>query len=441
MATVPFPDFLAWSRVFIADHGREAWRLTWSQRPSRARIGTCSRSSCNESVIFVSGRAPNGDDHQGCDHCDRCQDHCECYFCGACGEVSEGSCAHCDNGECCCECVICTGCGRECSDNYCSACSDNGNSRTCDRCCEGHPDDDDESSDRNIELFTSPLTFHAPKLHERKINASKRFLSVEIEVAKIDSGSDTARAVRKWRGGIVEDGSLPNSGFEINTAPAGGDKFVEQITEICAALARGEASVTAACGLHVHIDARDFDHYMIRRLVNVYALVEDALFGMASPSRRTSSYCAPCGKAYRESIKTGAVPYKVAKAATLEAVYAFKPDPDADASSCKYEGRRLHSRKKNKYESARYNALNLHSWFYRGTVECRIFNGSTNRDKIVHWGMLWARILDYVARKSDKEVATELSASPLNNLLHIAQLPVLADFIRERTAKFAKEET
>jgi hypothetical protein len=283
------------------------------------------------------------------------------------------------------------------------------------------------------------LTFHAPKLHERKINASKRFLSVEIEVASIDSGYDTAKAVRKWRGGIVEDGSLPNSGFEINTAPAGGDKFIEQITEICAALARGNANVTAACGLHVHIDARDFDHYTIRRLVDVYALIEDALFGMASPSRRTSTYCTPCGKTYRQAMQAGAVPYKVAKANTLRAVYDFRNN--ADPAERKYQGRSLCSRKKNKYESARYHALNLHSWFYRGTVECRIFNGTTNRDKIVHWGMLWARILDYAAHKSDKEITAELTGTPLENLLRIAELPVLADFIRERTAKFAKEET
>jgi hypothetical protein len=254
-------------------------------------------------------------------------------------------------------------------------------------------------------------------------NLSKRYLAMEIEVAAMDTDY-VSRVVRRWKGAIVEDGSLPDTGFEINTAPANGDAFLMQIEEICAALDKGDASVNKDCGLHVHVDARDLDHYQIRRLIRLYAKVEDALYDMASPSRRTSQYCKPCGVKYKQAIESKVVHRSLTRLRPLldGAVYGENHG-------------NLEQRKRNKYDHARYNALNLHSWFYRGTIECRIFNGTVNAEKIKNWGMLWARIVDYAATASDMDVH-RLPTDSLACLRAVAGDDLRA-FIAQRVDKFA----
>lgn len=69
---------------------------------------------------------------------------------------------------------------------------------------------------------------------------------------------------------------------------------------------------------HVHIDARDFNHWDMRRLVMVYAKIEDALFAMVPEARRESRYCSPCGEAYLASINSEPAN---AKKAIVDATY------------------------------------------------------------------------------------------------------------------------
>lgn len=387
--------------------------------------GSCS-SCCECSTCAGCDRRCDRENNYTCAHCDRCEDNCcECRFCERCGEeCSDSRCSHCERcGSCCTGCRTCDDCGRECSDDYC------GNCETCTGCCGC----DEERA--NVRFFKHSLRFHTAKLNERKLNPSARYVSVEIEVASVGSGNRVSDVVGKWRGSIVEDGSLPNSGFEINTAPASGDKFVRQIEEICAALAEKQAKVTTACGLHVHVDARDFDYLAIRRLVKVYAKIESALFEMVSPSRRGSRFCDECGPRYTAAMSySGAMfdgaNYRTVKHGVIKSVYSeFTP---------RHHGRLLESWKANKYNTARYAALNLHSWFHRKTVECRMFNGTTSAEKIVTWGMLWARILDYVASHTDSEVEPDLHGTPLQVLERIAASPRLVNFIRDRRAKFAR---
>src|SRR6266702_5519087 len=121
-------------------------------------------------------------------------------------------------------------------------------------------------------MFKSKLKFYRATQKQKKKNKSDRFIAAEIEVSRIShkdyahglklpnvfiaSTKNLENVVRKWHGSIVRDGSLPNSGFEINTSPAAGDVYIKQITEICKALTRVDAKINNDCGLHIHIDAR-----------------------------------------------------------------------------------------------------------------------------------------------------------------------------------------
>jgi Putative amidoligase enzyme len=158
----------------------------------------------------------------------------------------------------------------------------------------------------------------------------------------------------------------------------------------------------------------------IRRLCKLYARVEPALFQCVSRGRRCSSYCQPCGQKYLD-LARGRRP----KELFAKAVY------EADGA------RRLRSLKTSKYNEARYAALNLHSWLYRGTVECRMHQGTTNARKVVLWGVLWAGLLDYVARAGEAAIDA-LPADPFGALLAVAPTGEVREHLRERRETFTR---
>lgn len=258
--------------------------------------------------------------------------------------------------------------------NYCITCG------SCIGCyCVCHPE-------THVNKFKMKPKFHIGK--DNKLNASNRFVAVEIEVAGVKcKAKEVEKVVKKWNGSIVRDGSIPITGFEITTAPAAGDLFVKQINEICDKLAEAKAWVNNQCGLHVHIDARDFNFYDIRRLIKVYAEIEPALFLMVPKNRRTSHFCKKCAQNYL--IALGDDSYENVKRDIIVSTYN-------DTNST--------SRRKHKYDDARYNALNLHSWFYRGTIEFRLFEGNTDTDEIINLGTLWAAIVDYALMTEEKAI-------------------------------------
>ena len=441
------PELLSWARSFASANGRDRLHavagIVRNNSAVRFALVRCDDDDCDQAIVSSSLVHK---DERTCENCDKCSECCSCQTCNryGCNRVEKELCENCEKcSECCecrtcsrarcgarvdttcsscnicescgCDCRFCDHCGNECNDDYCGECY------SCESCCSC------SSGDSKVEMFESPLTFHAAARNERKRNTSSRFISVEIEVANCDSDNRISDTVRRWKGSIVEDGSLPDTGFEINTAPASGDKFVKQIEEICGALSYDAATINTLCGLHVHLDARDFDFYAIRRLIQVYARIEPALFDMASNSRRESHYCKPCGTEYLRAIEGGVMPYKLLKSKIHGVVY-----PNADT-------RRLKSLKRDKWGGERYNALNLHSWFYRGTVECRIFNGTVMSEKIVPWGMLWARILDYAWSSSDESIKSELTGDAHECLQKIASaIPLLVTFVDERIAKHGR---
>lgn len=353
-------------------------------------------------------------DREMCESCESCTDTCNCMRCTGCGD-NMGAGEYCTDCEQCRSCCACNGCA-ECGGSARSLCSDCDRCETCCVCA---------SSDE-VPRFTQPeLCFHSAGRKEHTENPSKRYISVELEVCGIkDHGGEVGAAVRKWKGAIVNDGSLPGGGFEINTAPASGDKFTTQIDEICAALAKADAWVDTEAGMHVHVDARDFSYYDMRKLVKLYAHTEEQLYRTCKIHRRDTDgpgrYCAPCGATYVRSLRTALVP-KASKAALLSNVYGGKP------------GREFKDTKRNKYESVRYHALNLHSWIHRGTVECRMYHGTVKARGAKTWGMLWAGILDFAYKHGEAEIDLLVrTKSPHDLLMMCAPTDAVRNWLQNR---------
>lgn len=62
--------------------------------------------------------------------------------------------------------------------------------------------------------------------------------------------------------------------------------------------------------------------------------------------------------------------------------------------------RNIAYKKKQKYDDSRYYGLNLHSLFYRGTIEIRYHHGTLNCEKILNWINLHAKMIDWAIKKN-----------------------------------------
>ena len=252
-------------------------------------------------------------------------------------------------------------------------------------------------------------------------NPSKRFISAEIEVAgcKKKKLRVVDEMISKYYGVVKPDGSLPMGGFEINTAPANGDKWIEQITDICKALETQEAFVNTNCGLHVHIDARDMDYLDLRRLALLYAKVENELYLLCDDNRKKNHFCKPCGPYYEKFLKNIEKGTKASRARIIEGVIRGEA-PTYDYSQPHLEGR--------------YHGLNLHAYWAHKTVECRIHQGSLDPKDITRWGMLWASLLDYTQSHSDLEVES-IKTKGWDLLYDIAPTDEIKFWIAEQNSK------
>lgn len=270
-----------------------------------------------------------------------------------------------------------------------------------------------------------------------KINPIRRYIGVELEVARSDTSSryQIDPVVAAWEGtAVVRDGSLADGGYEICTPPTSGDLFVQRIETLCEALGRSSAAVTTECGFHVHVDARDLTYRALQRLVALYSHVEPALFEMVPRSRRENRFCQRCGPRFLQRGIAAALDEaatkspKRAKTALIKAVYEENIED-------RYGEERFEARKGAKYDDARYAALNLHSWFYRGTIELRLAAGTTNATKVVNWAILFASLLDWAASNTDADLA-KLPKDPLEALVSLAPTATVVAWTRKRHEKF-----
>ena len=66
--------------------------------------------------------------------------------------------------------------------------------------------------------------------------------------------------------------------------------------------------------------------------------------------------------------------------------------------------------KREKYHGARYKSMNLHSYFYRKTIEFRLHEGNLDTDVIYNWALLCGYIVERAYAMSEKQI-TELIES------------------------------
>ena len=129
------------------------------------------------------------------------------------------------------------------------------------------------------------------------------------------------------------------------------------------------AKANKSCGIHVHVDASNHNRQSLKNLIGIMYSKEDILFkALQVNEERAEQWC----QKVREPM--------------LRQARTLSSDETSDLTQLEniwYEGFEDGGRDRHDhYNRSRYYALNLHSVFYRGTVEWRCFNSTLHAGKV-----------------------------------------------------------
>lgn len=221
---------------------------------------------------------------------------------------------------------------------------------------------------------------------EDDIVTHKRAAALELEVEYAGPRTGGARLYLPSLTGITHDGSL-NNGIEVTTPPAKGRILRDIVESTCSILEIGGYEAQDTCGMHTHIDLRDYkdDKKFLSHLFNAFFAIEDILFAMQAEERHNSTFSVPLRHMYKFFDMYGQM--------TGDFDYTFYKQPKT------FEGRsNIEAEKQGKYSGVRYAAFNFHSVYYRGSLECRIHEGSVNAEDALRWINLLQTVIARVER-------------------------------------------
>lgn len=173
---------------------------------------------------------------------------------------------------------------------------------------------------------------------------------------------------REWK--IVRDSSIRANNSDEQTemnSPVLRYGDMEMLQNVVRAMRTiAHARVNGSCGMHIHVDAGAFDGRSLSNLIQIVYAQEDVItHAFAVSDQRRAQWCKPT--------ETGLV----------DAVKTRKPTTKDDLGTIWYGGVNAKaSRSRSHYDESRYHGLNLHSTFYRGTVEFRYFESTLHAGEV-----------------------------------------------------------
>ena len=183
---------------------------------------------------------------------------------------------------------------------------------------------------------------------------------------------------------------------------------LEDLQNIIRKLREAGAIANDSCGIHVHVDGANHTADSLINLVNLFTGRQDLFYEALQNERRMNSWCQKTSKEMMKAMRKG----EHTKEA-IERVYYSELNNG-------YSGRIDHSH----YCRARYRGLNLHALYTKGTVEFRLFNGTTHAGKIKAYIQFclamsaWAINAEKVPFfKDTKDFTMEEKAKIMNNFL------------------------
>jgi hypothetical protein len=283
-------------------------------------------------------------------------------------------------------------------------------------------------------------------------NKLRRPVSVEVEYTDVEQARDD---LLKWAiktgAGLVGDSSIASAcGTEVNTNPAAGNIFLQRMDELGEIVE--DCDHDNSCGMHVHVDASDYSQWDLRKLIMLWAGVESTMYELIARQRWGNTYCAvSSGRYVRALLSDDTIvvagnednPEEVGKSLNsahswgeriAQAVYESH---GRDICGRGGEGKRL------KYNQSRYHGLNLHSYFFRKTIEVRLFESTGSTETLKNWPLVCGNIVDFASRSTERTIMDMLRSEVPGKGLLLSILPdtqrawVLATLEKRKAARLS----
>ena len=228
-------------------------------------------------------------------------------------------------------------------------------------------------------------------------NCTRDRLARELTAAGISvqvEGYNHTDHADHWK--LVTDASLSgNNTFELVSPILHGEQGIEELEKVCWVLDLCDVKVNDSCGLHVHMDAAEFDLQTWKNLILTYKRLEGVIDHFMPRSRRNNYYCKGL---------TAITEATINRASTISDLRAA-------------------------FDHNRYHKVNLEAYARHRTVEFRQHGGSTNFTKMSAWIHFLAKMIIFA--KQDK-VQT---GTTLQNIPFLTESEKL--YFRLRTKKLA----
>ncbi len=156
------------------------------------------------------------------------------------------------------------------------------------------------------------------------------------------------------------------------------------------------ATVNGTCGFHVHHDASDFGCRELRNLLELMGVWEPLIFkAIPNNEKRVKRACRPLSPKLLELVNRCS-------------------EEECEDTHCLQElwyAQEENSPDKVRYNETRYHGLNLHSYWFRGTVEFRYMRGTLIGEVAKKW-VVFTHVLMETAKRGLEHCDREKALSP-----------------------------
>ncbi len=231
--------------------------------------------------------------------------------------------------------------------------------------------------------------------------AYKFGIEIEMGVPYEVDGSELQDAIEALGCNLTTDGSLSFDNlepWEVTTQPLGYNQMRRTINKLGRYLASIEATANKSCGLHIHAsNKRFFQKKNLLRITQFWLAIEDVLFATQPASRLQNHYC-----------------QRLLKRLVTGHMYDKLPQMKQDIID---EARGID----------RYCAFNLNALSKHGTLEVRLFAGTTNPQKINAYLELIRGVYNYCLTNYDPKTVKGLfnesiSQAKINRVWELLEL-------------------
>jgi hypothetical protein len=204
-------------------------------------------------------------------------------------------------------------------------------------------------------------------------NEFNRFVGIESEVITHYDDADyySQEAMIPDYFDVVDDGSLSSGGVEFRTSrPIIGDKIDIALNSLEEVNRDEDNYVDSSCGVHIHMNALDFNFIEIKSLLMIMTRIQPLLY-LSLPNDREKNYCREIKWSMKELKEIDNLSQLVSR------YYKLQDSTFSDE----------------KYNDARYTGTNIHARFLLGSIEFRYHEGTTYSGDIRNWIKFINRIM------------------------------------------------